>query len=638
MAMHWFRRHQKHFLAALVVLLMLSWGVLGTLQRLVSTRTYVGTIGERRISMDEVQRAKSWLRFQARLTGARTAPTDMDAWRWLVMEDAATEAGIVVSNDELAETVKQVVKMNLRTPEFKSEDYDRLLELFGMSAAQFEGFLRSLLRVMKYQNLVGDATFTTTRDLWLRYQYQRETASVRFVDIDPAVLLPAIKVSEEDKRAFYEKHKDALPNPDAGTPGYKDPRRVVMQVAAAETKNFADKVTITDEQITQYYEQNKDEFLLPPEPEKKLEAPSETRTKPETEPEAEPKPQPAPEPAPEPAPTEGGGGGEGEPEKTAPASEAAEPAAESAEPAARAELPKPRFKPLEDVRETIHQKLRDAAARRLAEEALDSLTEEIKDLLRSGEDIQEFPLEELAAKQALTYKRTEPLTREELSAFYPGGSQFAPFAFDTSTRLYDQRIVEDPDFIALCQYVADVPEKVLPYEEVAERVERDLRAERAVEAARRYGEQLVKTAAERGLKQAAADLSARFVEILKTEAPAAKLPAEGKPLLTVAETDLFRRPGLGGSGPFIRAMGGDRPAVAEKAFALGKGEWAVVTDGVPPHAYVIELADRRMADAREFMEQRGQERALLEYRRRGKLLQQWRELLMENAHLSVDKL
>ena len=66
--------------------------------------------------------------------------------------------------------------------------------------------------------------------------------------------------SESQLQALYEEHKDDEPDPFRPEPGFKRAQQLAFQYVRADRKSFvtAAKKDVTDEQIKEYYEKNKD--------------------------------------------------------------------------------------------------------------------------------------------------------------------------------------------------------------------------------------------------------------------------------------------------------------------------------------------------------------------------------------------
>ncbi len=62
----------------------------------------------------------------------------------------------------------------------------------------------------------------------------------------------------DELEKFFEAHKNQYAMPDSPEPGFRVPHRIAVQYFRAETDKFADAKTITEAQIKEEYEKQKD--------------------------------------------------------------------------------------------------------------------------------------------------------------------------------------------------------------------------------------------------------------------------------------------------------------------------------------------------------------------------------------------
>ena len=91
--------------------------------------------------------------------------------------------------------------------------------------------------------------------------------------------------TESVLRAFYEKHKNELPEARSATPGFREPHRVEYEYLVAKRGLFEEEAAkeVTDAEIAQYYEKNKTSMFRA-----KPAAPESKPAAPESKPDAEP--------------------------------------------------------------------------------------------------------------------------------------------------------------------------------------------------------------------------------------------------------------------------------------------------------------------------------------------------------------
>lgn len=161
----------------------------------------------------------------------------------------------------------------------------------------------------------------TPAQRWQYYQQLKKQATVELVAV--AVDPFAAKVADPDDatlKTFFEENKERLPDPEKPEAGFRVPHEAEVQYLKADYDKFVDPKKVTQEQIKQYYEANKEQFRHTTLPSRQPEAvpKAEAAPKAETKPAADAKP--------------AGGGAK-------PASEGAKPAGQGAKPAAKAAAP-----------------------------------------------------------------------------------------------------------------------------------------------------------------------------------------------------------------------------------------------------------------------------------------------------------
>ncbi len=313
--MRTFRKHRKVLLAILTLLAMLSFVFLPTILEIMQTEgrgrnpvvvktSKYGSLTERQVDgllrqrqrlyaflrqMHEVVRTKGGrgdaIREALTSFGASPASEEAAIENWLHAL-RAEELGFKVSekavNDYLA---------SLAEGKVSNEDVKQILKQMRMSQGQlFEGLRTELLALRLAQTFWISLAAATPAQRWEYYQRLNRKAKIEAIPV-PAVQF-AEKVappSEADLRAFFEEHKDRLPDPDAPEPGFKEPHRVDIQYLKATVETFMDPAAVTEQAIRDYYEENKDRLykdMLP-------EGPAPASPKPETPKPETPKAEPA---------------------------------------------------------------------------------------------------------------------------------------------------------------------------------------------------------------------------------------------------------------------------------------------------------------------------------------------------------
>ena len=568
----WFRRHQRILLAVLVVMLMISFGVLGTIQSLVGRPegTY-GLIKGEVVSWSDMQDATHALQLAQFLVSVDPqmimflqqtgiAPrvtilhdTLMDfvrrenqsqalaAWRLLVLMKEAEAAAVEVTPGEATEFLTDL--LDLRGGQAaRTEVYQGLLRATRLNHDDAARHMLALTRVVKMIGLRREAVLATAPELWMEYGYAQEQARIRFVEVDAAWFTSLVDASEEDVRGFYEEHKGTLPDAAAGTLGYMAPDRVKVEYARPAIEQLAAEMEVSSEEVEADYEENKADYLIEAGEAEDAPADAEARDDDSTE-----------------------------------ASMAV-------------------YRPLTEVREEIRDKL---ARQKAAEEGRRRVEQVITELRARDEQFanEPRPLGQMARRYGLEYgvvrneDGNELLSAVELESAVAAGASVAAFAFGEEWTQYYPEAFESDEGGLIVQVLERREPEPRSFESVKDQVRADLLKQKALARAETFAGKLRDAAAEGSLGAAADIMNARLKDLL------AAGPGEGAgATLTVTQSEPFSR-----SDRWLPGATVPTPSAIERAFQLHGNDVGVATAGPPvSRCYVMQLIVRESAPADEF--------------------------------------
>jgi len=602
----WFRHNQRYLIAGLVVLLMASWGVLGTLRGLASREGAEWHIHGRTVQKADLMDAQQALRMVLRLRLAdfivpalmesRGAPpravvktqalaTDFRefvfpaqvpavnfeaAWRYLVLLYEADAAGIEVTQGEITELLDALPQFADENG-FRTEVYAATLARYGLRDADMARWFKQLCRIAKLIAMRRQAVLASDAELWMNYTYRNETARILYVEIDGKLFRPLVEATDDELRAFYEEHRDYLPGESPDGIGYKAPERVRVEYAMVPKDQLQGEAQVTDEQIAAYYEEHKDDYRI----EQKA--------------------------------AEGEGGEEQTPAE-------------------------PTYRPLDEVRKEIRDKLASLAAEQKAQELAQAILKDLQAVQQNYENLPQ-PLEQMARRHGARFQLVkttdgrELLSREELARLVPAGEQVVRFAFEGIASLYVPTRFDSAQGPVILQVLEYREPEQQPFEDVEARVREDYLQRKAVSSAQTFAVALKARADEVGMEVAAAEMSRRLANLL----PAAK--GEDAPTLPVKESGFFRR-----IATEVAGLKGDTQAeLVRRVFELDEKETAVATTGTPATTvYVIQLAERRPASPEGFRSMDPMERALYLTQKQRLLVQAWMQRLLRASPVAAE--
>lgn len=398
-----FRKYQRSLLVAVAILAMLAFFVLPPFLQMGSNASYGDPVvvswkggGLRESELERavaMQAAVNRFLMQSAAAAGRDPsrlslfPENEEAVvRTLLLAEEARENGVVVSDRAVNDYLSQLTNDMVRPEQLDGIIAGLRIGPMGVSQADLFSALRTD-RAAWASLIMGQAAFSGDPPGWRWEAFRRleQSAVIEIVPIDVRGLAEQVPgPSESVLRAFFDRFKERLPEPESREPGFREPHRVGVEYLVANRKKVEEsvKAEVTDEAIAAYYEKNKERMFRvakkeePGKEESKKEEPAKDEP---TTPEAK-----ADRPAKE--------GDRIEREaKRVDADDAAKPAAAAAaeKPAAEggAKSPSPsseEFEPLEKVKDRI----RDDLVRERAEKKIDAIfTAAAADVTGYAEDL-----------------------------------------------------------------------------------------------------------------------------------------------------------------------------------------------------------------------------------------------------------
>lgn len=184
--------------------------------------------------------------------------------RSMILAKKAENQGFVVSDEEIDRYLNSLVDQT-----FDELDWNKLMPRFGISVNNIRKVLRKeMLANRLLEQFFGGIRAPTMAQKLDYYSRLKLMARAEILAIPVDELLAEVREPADPVlEAYFDKYKFLLPQYtfiggvqyDSPTPGFKLPHRVSVQYAKANTDEYVQLVrdTVTDEEIQNYYEQNK---------------------------------------------------------------------------------------------------------------------------------------------------------------------------------------------------------------------------------------------------------------------------------------------------------------------------------------------------------------------------------------------
>lgn len=290
-----FRKHEKKLIATLAILAMFAFIVVGPGMSIpgllelfglrdpaaggeVFARTSWGTVTRADVANLVARReAANQFVINAQLASGlmpRTPyhfgePSEQDALYAELVRRKAQELGVRISDDAVRFFIDQITARRLST-----EQFEQIRRRIGVGGPTLIDILREELVVLEVMQMVLGGwsavgpSGTTPHELWQNYQKLDSRVSLEIAEVPVEDFTDQVEApSDEELQGYFEKYKNELPDPTSPEPGFKQPRRVRVEYVMANFDLIAAEIEVTDEEVRDFYEKNKDTlYRLPDEP------------------------------------------------------------------------------------------------------------------------------------------------------------------------------------------------------------------------------------------------------------------------------------------------------------------------------------------------------------------------------------
>jgi hypothetical protein len=297
-----FRKHQKFMLAVLGIMVMLSFVFGGVISDLLGARRSQNPVKVRTAKFGNLCVTDlSWLRqdrlktnailtkmlsksfppqvemqvsqvtrqYVENIFGAAGEEAIVNSW---LMAQMAGEMGMVISDDTINEFLQSLPLEFFRNyPQLSQfyaqnklapQDLAAIIRSEGFTENQFFNIMREELKAVFVKQMFSiSLNGITPAQRWDYFCKLRKQASVELIPLEVENFVGQTKdPSEADLKELFEKYKDKLPRPELPEPGFRIPHRIDMQYVKADFAKFSDPKNITEDEIQDVYEKNRERY------------------------------------------------------------------------------------------------------------------------------------------------------------------------------------------------------------------------------------------------------------------------------------------------------------------------------------------------------------------------------------------
>ncbi len=188
---------------------------------------------------------------------------EQQAVETMLMAERAKQMGLVVSDQTINDMIRQISSDSLSPAEIQTI-IRRLQPQRPISVTRlFDAFRTELLAMQYYQFFVSSLADVPPAQ---RFEYfSRLNRRVKSELMPLAVadfVSQAPEPTDAEVKEFYEKYKNAYPDPTSPEPGFNKPKRASFQYFKATLDPLAEQLKgeVSEEEIAKFYEENKQRF------------------------------------------------------------------------------------------------------------------------------------------------------------------------------------------------------------------------------------------------------------------------------------------------------------------------------------------------------------------------------------------
>jgi len=236
------RKNVKAIYWVITISVVVTFVFWGTRTVTLGGRRYAGIVFDEKVSLKEFR--LQWIAAQ----GRAMTPEQVEAltWQRIVELREADRWGIIVPMSEVREAIRNIFS---RQGYFDEEAYHDYLDSRRLTEQEFAEIVRDDMRMSQLERLVFAAVPVAPQELRERYNYDKEQRKIKFHMVEVNSLLPAFDVQVEAEQ-YYLGHTDE----------FREASKVAVQYIMIEKEPFQAKVTLSDEELRNYYEENKSSY------------------------------------------------------------------------------------------------------------------------------------------------------------------------------------------------------------------------------------------------------------------------------------------------------------------------------------------------------------------------------------------
>jgi peptidyl-prolyl cis-trans isomerase D len=161
----------------------------------------------------------------------------------------ANDLGYKVSDEALAKRVMEIPQFQV-DGKFSTDRYNALLRSNGLTETRFEADLQTEIMVEQLQTGVVESSFALPYELERRYALEKQQREIDYALVATSDFLPTVTVTDEQIQKYYEQNSSQ----------FLTTETVDLQYVELTRQQAESAVSVTEQALKEHYEQIKDRF------------------------------------------------------------------------------------------------------------------------------------------------------------------------------------------------------------------------------------------------------------------------------------------------------------------------------------------------------------------------------------------
>ena len=175
----------------------------------------------------------------------------------MILARRSQEMGLVVSDQAINDFLRVVTENKVSGDQFNSI----LKRIQTSSGRVFEALRTELLAIRLREIFVSGLQPSPPAERFAYYKRLKQQATIEAAALPVANFAGTIADPDDvTLKDYFERYKNVFADPRSPEPGFRQPPRVALQYFQADYEKFVENVSVTDQEVEQYYQDHKEEF------------------------------------------------------------------------------------------------------------------------------------------------------------------------------------------------------------------------------------------------------------------------------------------------------------------------------------------------------------------------------------------